>query len=348
MQSSSSFVNEKFSKQDQVALQELLAHPQKIVVTNHINPDGDAMGSALGWAQILEQLGHEVQVVVPNSYPHYLHWLPGNVAVVNAELEMGRAKTAFKEATLIFALDYNDPSRAGDLERPLLESTALKILVDHHQQPTGFAQLNFWDTSSCATAQLVFELAMMLGFEQYITTEVAHCLYTGILTDTGSFRFRSTSMRTHQIAAFCLNKGVNPDTVYNSLFNQSTIARFVLLGTMLARIEIFPAYHTALLYLKLEELEAAGYQKGDTEGFVNYGLNIAGIEFSAFFVERESLVKASFRSKSHFDVNAFSRAHFNGGGHINAAGGAYREGIERALEKFRDILPSCAQALQNV
>jgi bifunctional oligoribonuclease and PAP phosphatase NrnA len=342
------FENQQFSKQDLAALQSLLAQPKKIVVTNHINPDGDAMGSALGWAKILTQLGHQVQVIVPNAYPNYLHWLPGNADVIVAEMQMSQAKLAFKEAAVIFSLDYNDPSRAGDLEKLLVESTATKVLIDHHQQPTGFAQLNFWDTSSCATAQLVFELAAMMGWLTYITPDVAHCLYTGILTDTGSFRFRSTTARTHHIAAHCIQKGVDPDAVYNALFNQSTIARFKLLGTMLARIEIFPEYNTALLYLKLSELEAAGYEKGDTEGFVNYGLSIAGIQFSAFFVEREHLVKASFRSKAHFDVNAFARAHYNGGGHINAAGGAHKEGLESALTLFRKSLPNYASTLQNV
>ncbi len=342
------FENTSFSKKDLLALKELLSQPKQIVVTNHINPDGDAMGSALGWAGVLKQMGHEVQVVVPNSYPNYLFGLPGNAAVMVAELQMQAAKKLFATADLIFVLDYNDPSRAGDLEKYLTESPGIKVLVDHHQQPKAFADLNFSDTTSCATAQLIFELAVMLGCENYITKEVAECLYTGILTDTGSFRFKSTTARTHQIAAFCIAKGVDPDAIYNALFNQSTIARFKLLGTMLARMEIFSAYNTALLYLRLDELEAAGYEKGDTEGFVNYGLSIAGIQFAAFFIERENLVKVSFRSKAHFDVNTFARAHFNGGGHLNAAGGSHKESLDSALELFKSLLPEYAARLQEV
>jgi bifunctional oligoribonuclease and PAP phosphatase NrnA len=343
---SESFANSTFSLENISQLKALLLKSDKIAIVNHINPDGDAMGSALGLAGILKNLGHQqVQVVTPNDYPPNLHWLAGNELVLNAESDMALARNLLHEADLIFALDFNDPARAGDLEEALASSPAKKVLIDHHQEPTGFAQINFWDPASCATAQLVFELAFMMDWQDAISSELAACFYTGILTDTGSFRFSSTTAQTHQIAAWCLNKGVNPDLIFDALFNQNTTARFKLLGTMLNRMEIFPELQTVLLYLKKEEMEASGYQKGDTEGFVNYGLSISGIRFAAFFIERENLTKISFRSKGDFDVNTFSRAHFNGGGHRNAAGGSCKEGLTYGLNKFRNIIKEYQDAL---
>jgi phosphoesterase RecJ-like protein len=342
------FINTSFDTQALDQLKKLLQQANKIVIVNHINPDGDAMGSALGLASALKKaVSAEVQVITPNDYPPNLYFLPGNEAVLNAETDMGKARGLIHECDLLFALDFNDPGRAGDLEEAIKTSKATKVLIDHHQQPQKFANLEFWDPNSCATAQLTFELIWMLGWQKHIDQNLATCLYTGILTDTGSFRFASTTAQTHQIAAFCLSIGVDPDAIYDQLFNQNTAARFKLLGIMLNRMEIFPELKTVLLFLRKEELEMSGYQKGDTEGFVNYGLSISGIKFAGFFIERENLTKVSFRSKGDFDVNVFARAHFNGGGHRNAAGGSCKEGLDAGISKFKLALTDYQDALRN-
>ncbi|MCH8553829.1 MAG: bifunctional oligoribonuclease/PAP phosphatase NrnA [Schleiferiaceae bacterium] len=319
-------------------LKALLATPKKIVVTNHINPDGDAMGSALGWAGILTALGHHVEVIVPNEFPPFLNALPHASEVLIAEADFPKAKKAFNQAEVIFSLDYNAPNRAGVLEDLLLEATGTKVLIDHHQEPTGFSDIDFWDPTCCSTAQLVFELIEALGYTHLVNPGIARQIYTGILTDTGSFRFKTTTAKTHQIVAQLIAAGVNPDEVYNSIFNQNTPARFKLLGVMLNRMEILPQVNAALLYLTKEELQEAGYKKGDTEGFVNYGLSVLGIKVSAFFVERDNLIKASFRSIDDVNVNTFARTYFNGGGHINAAGGSSKDTMDVTLQKFKEAI----------
>ncbi len=328
-------------------LKELLAEPKKIVITTHRGPDGDAMGSSLGLYNYLLKKGHQVQVITPNDYPSFLHWMKGNDHVIQFVKEPEASERITNEAEIIFCLDFNTLNRI-DTFAPVVEQTkAFKVLIDHHQQPDEF-DFTLSDTSASSTAQLIYEFLDMFGDLEIIDQDIAECLYTGIMTDTGNFRFPSVTAKTHEIVAFLINKGAKHDKVYDLVNDNNSINRLNLLGYCLKeKLEVLPEYATAIISLTSDELNRFQYQKGDTEGVVNYALSIKGISVAAFFVEREGIVKISFRSKGDFSVNQLARDHFNGGGHINAAGGAYGIKVEEAIEKFRSILPVYQSLLTN-
>ena len=328
-------------------LKELLAEPKKIVITTHRGPDGDAMGSSLGLYNYLFKKGHQVQVITPNDYPSFLHWMKGNDHVIQFVKEPEAAERITKEAEIIFCLDFNTLSRI-DTFAPFVEQTkAFKVLIDHHQQPDEF-DFTLSDTSASSTAQLIYEFLDMFGDLDIIDQDIAECLYAGIMTDTGNFRFPSVTAKTHEIVAFLIKKGAKQDKVYDLVNDNNSINRLNLLGYCLKeKLEVLPEYATAIISLTSDELNRFQYQKGDTEGVVNYALSIKGISVAAFFVEREGIVKISFRSKGDFSVNQLARDHFNGGGHINAAGGSYGIKVEEAIEKFRSILPDYQSLLNN-
>jgi phosphoesterase RecJ-like protein len=319
-------------------LKEHLETPQRIVVTNHTNPDGDAMGSALGLAIALTKKGHIAQVVVPNAYPDFLKWLPGDEEVLVAESNMQEAEMIIGQAECIFHLDYNAYSRAGCMQNMLEKSSAVKVLIDHHQQPESWPDYIYSDTAMSSTAQMIYEWLAFNNWTNVIDEDIAQCLYTGLVTDTGSFRFAVTTSRTHRIAAELLGKGVKPNQVYDRVFDSNKIGRLRLLGAMLDKMEYLPDAAAAILYLAKPELMRYQYQKGDSEGFVNYGLSISGIRLSVFLREDKDMVKVSLRSKGNLDVNKLARKFFNGGGHANAAGGRLNLSMEHALEHTRKVI----------
>ena len=320
-------------------LKELLAKPKKIVITTHRGPDGDAMGSSLGLYNYLIQKGHQVQVITPNDYPSFLHWMKGNNHVIQFAKEPEAAERITLEAEIIFCLDFNTLSRIDTFAPVVEQAKAFKVLIDHHQQPDEF-DFTLSDTSACSTAQLIYEFLNMFGDIDAIDQDIADCLYAGIMTDTGNFRFSSVTAKTHEIVAFLISKGAQHDKVYDLVHDNNSVNRLKLLGYCLnEKLEVLSEYGTAIISLTSDELNRFQYQKGDTEGVVNYALSIEGISVAAFFVERDGIVKISFRSKEDFSVNQLARDHFNGGGHINAAGGAFGTKVEEAIEKFKSILP---------
>ena len=320
-------------------LKELLAEPKKIVITTHRGPDGDAMGSSLGLYNYLIQKGHQVQVITPNDYPSFLNWMKGNNHVIQFVKEPEAAERITLEADIIFCLDFNTLSRIGNFAPVVKQTKAFKVLIDHHQQPDEF-DFTLSDTTACSTAQLIYEFIDMFGDLDAIDQDIAECLYAGIMTDTGNFRFPSVTAKTHEIVAFLIIRGAQHDKVYDLINDKNSVNRLNLLGYCLnEKLEVLPDYATAIISLTCDELNRFQYQKGDTEGVVNYALSIEGISLAAFFVEREGIVKISFRSKGDFSVNQFARDHFKGGGHINAAGGTFGTKVEEAIEKFKSILP---------
>ena len=325
---------EEFNK-----LKELLAEPKKIVITTHRGPDGDAMGSSLGLYNYLIQKGHQVQVITPNDYPSFLNWMKGNNHVIQFVKEPEAAERITSDAEIIFCLDFNTLSRIGAFANVVEQTKAFKVLIDHHQQPDEF-DFTLSDTTACSTAQLIYEFLDMFGDLDSINQDIAECLYAGIMTDTGNFRFPSVTAKTHEIVASLITRGAQHYKVYDLINENNSVNRLNLLGYCLnKKLEVLPDYATAIISLNCDELNRFQYQKGDTEGIVNYALSIEGVSLAAFFVEREGIVKISFRSKGDFSVNQLARDHFNGGGHINAAGGAYGKKVEEAIEKFRSILP---------
>ena len=318
----------------------LLSKPQNIVIVPHKNPDGDAIGSTLALWHFLKNKGQKVHVIVPNDYPKFLKWMPGHEQILNFEKENSQATALIKEATLIFTLDFNHLSRIGQMEPMLTDSHANMIMVDHHQAPSDYARYMYSDVTMSSTCEMIYNFIEFLGDDDKITPEMAICLYTGIMTDTGSFKYASTTSRTHEVVAALIDKGAENTKAHNLVYDTNTPNRLHLLGCALKNMVILEDYNTAYITLSQDELETYGYQKGDTEGFVNYGLTLHGIYFAVIFIENkeEGIVKISFRSEGEFSVNEFARKHFNGGGHTNAAGGRSDISLQETIEYFVSIL----------
>lgn len=322
-------------------IQSLLSTPKKITIVCHRNPDGDAMGSSLGLLLFLKQLQHQVTFISPNEYPDFLAWLPNATQTVIFEREYDKALPLLQNSDYIFTLDFNALHRTGDAMQKVLETLSNPmIMIDHHQLPDSYAKYTFSDVNYGSTCQMVYDFINALGYNHLINKDIASCLYTGIVTDSGSFRFPKTTPQTHQCVADLIDKGVNNSEIHNLLFDNSSYERLQLLGKALQNLKILPQYNASYITLSQEELNAFNYKKGDTEGIVNYGLSIQGVIVTAIFIENkeEGIVKISFRSQGDFDVNEFARKYFNGGGHINAAGGKSFSSLEETVNQFITIL----------
>ncbi len=332
------------------AVRILLSRPKKIVIVPHKNPDGDAVGSTLALYFYLNGKGHSATVVVPNDYPKFLKWLPGNEAVLNFEKQNTQAKEKLEEAEIIFTLDFNHLGRSGQMA-PLLEaSKATFVMIDHHQEPDTYAKITYSDVNMSSTCEMVYNFIEYLGDLEAITPEMANCIYTGIMTDTGSFKYSSTTSRTHRIAAVLIDKGASNTSIHNKVFDTNTPSRLHLLGCALKNMVILEDYRTVYITLSQAELDLYGHQKGDTEGFVNYGLTLDGICFALIFIENkeEGIIKISLRSEGDFSVNEFARKHFNGGGHMNAAGGKSDVSMEETVSNFLGYLTAYKEELTQV
>ncbi|WP_273566506.1 DHH family phosphoesterase [Maribacter halichondriae] len=335
--------------EDIQTVKQLLSVPQKIVIVPHKNPDGDAIGSTLALWHYLNNTGQEATIIAPNDYPKFLKWMPGNEHILNFERENSQAREKIDAATLIFTLDFNHLGRIGQMESFLEKSTATFIMIDHHQSPADYALITYSDVTMSSTCEMVYNFIASLGDTDKITPEIADCLYTGIMTDTGSFKFASTTSRTHIVVADLIEKGARNTTIHHQIYDTNSPNRLHLLGCALKNMVILENYRTAYITLSQEELDAYGYQKGDTEGFVNYGLTLEGIIFAVIFIENkeEGIIKISFRSVGEFSVNEFARAHFDGGGHDNAAGGRSELSLPETATRFESLLNSYKNQLKS-
>lgn len=341
-------------------IKELLSARKTIAIVTHKNPDGDAMGSSLGLYNYLLRKGHRAHVITPNGYPAFLQWLPGNDKVIEysenpARLNSrsggpARAEVLLKKADIIFCLDFNALRRINELGALVKKSKAIKILIDHHLQPEKFARYILCDKRSCSTAQLVFDFIVALGDKKLINRKIANCLYTGIMTDSLNFKISTTTAHTHRVAADLIEAGAQNNLAYSNVYDTNTESRIRLLGHCLVKeMKVLKEYNAAFIALSASDLKKFNFQKGDTEGVVNYPLSIDGIRFSALFTEMSAKsgyasggkdeIKISFRSSGNFDVNKFARKHFSGGGHLNAAGGEAHTTLDEAVTKFVSILP---------
>ena len=334
---------------DITALKTLLSTPQKIVIVPHKNPDGDAIGSTLALCHFLKNSGHKSTIVSPNDYPKFLKWMPGNEHILNFEKENYQSKDRIKEATIVFTLDFNHLGRIGQMQSILETCDATMVMVDHHQAPSDYAAIMYSDTSMSSTCEMVYNLIEYLDGTTQITSEIANCLYTGIMTDTGSFKFASTTSRTHEVIADLIQKGAKNTEIHHHIYDSNRPSRLHLLGCALKNMVILQEYNTVYITLSQEELDTYNYQKGDTEGFVNYGLTLEGIKFAVIFIENkeEGILKISLRSVGDFSVNEFSRKHFQGGGHDNAAGGKSDLSMEETTAYFKSLLPNYKEQLRK-
>ena len=331
-------------------IKELLSIPKNVVLVPHKNPDGDAMGASLAMYHFLMLKGHLVTVVSPNDYPDFLKWLPNSKEVLKFDMQNRQSKKAIDEASIIFLLDFNALHRVGsDMENTLKEFEGEFIMIDHHQEPDAVAKYLFSDTSICSTCQMVYHFLEKLDAIDAIDAPIATSLYTGIMTDTGSFRFPSTTSTTHKIIADLIDKGANNALIHNNVYDTNSYGRLQLLGRALSNLTVIEKLKTAYITLTQQELDDFNYQKGDTEGVVNYALSLEGIIFAVIFIEdvEQKIIKISFRSKGSFSVNKFARNHFNGGGHDNAAGGRSEISLDATISKFLNVLPDYKTELLN-
>ncbi|PNW26735.1 DHH family phosphoesterase [Formosa algae] len=323
-------------------IQALLSIPKQIIIVPHKNPDGDAMGSTLALYHYLKANNHNALVMSPNDYPDFLKWLPGDDTVLKYDSETERCNTLLQEADLIFTLDFNALHRVGHMGDMIAKSEAIKLMIDHHQQPDDYAAYVFSDVTMSSTCEMVYRFIEMLGDDNKITADIATCLYTGIMTDTGSFRFPSTTSKTHYIIGKLIEVGANNAQIHNNIYDTNSYEKLQLLGCALSNLKVIPELRTAYITLSQDELNQFDFKKGDTEGFVNYGLSLNNIIFAAIFIEhrQDNIIKISLRSKGDFSVNEFSRQYFEGGGHTNAAGGKSDLSLNETIEKFISILPN--------
>ena len=322
-------------------LKKALKNAQNIVIVTHWSPDGDAMGSSLGLYHFLLKLGKKPQVIIPNDYPDFLEWLPGSKKVINFQKDEKKALSLIAKTDLVFTLDFNSFKRLEKLGEILLKSEAPAVLIDHHQQPDDYPAYYFNDVKACSTCELVYDFMKVLGKQVLMDRNIASCLYTGIMTDTGSFRYPCVTAHTHEVIAGLLQTGIRPGDIHSAVYDSYSLQRLKLLGYALnEKLTITPDHPVAYFVLNEKELNRFNYKKGDTEGLVNYPFSIKGIQVCALFTETDNQVKISLRSKGKVDVNKFARAHFNGGGHINAAGGKSPLNLEETEAKFVKLVGS--------
>lgn len=321
---------------------------ENIVIISHVNPDGDAIGSSLAMYHFLFSISKNVTVIVPDSIPPFLTWMSGSKEVLIYNKMKEEADEKLAKADLIMALDLNTINRVGRMADAVDLSPAKKILVDHHPNPGGFCQLVISHPEICSTAEMVFRLICRMGHFSEINLPCAECIYVGMMTDTGAFTYNSNNTEVYVIIAELIKKGINKDAIYNNVYNTYSADRFRLMGLALnKKMKIYPEYKAALITLTNEEQTEYNFRKGDCEGFVNIPLSIDGIIFSAFFRQDDEKIRISFRSQGTFPVNKFSAENFNGGGHLNAAGGESLLSMEETIQKFESILPKYKEFLEE-
>ena len=315
-------------------IKDLLLDKSKILITTHVNPDGDAIGSSLGLYNFLIKLGHEVIVVVPNDYPDYLKWMKSDKKILNFSDNTDKVQKLINDIQIIFCLDFNNLSRINELGKLIEKSNAKKVLIDHHLNPDHFYDFKYHDVNASATAELVYDLISYID-DNLIDKDISDCIYTGILTDTGSFRFSSTTSKVHRIIAKLLDAGVKSEKIGKKIYESNSFDKLKLLGYSLSeKLEIICNGKVAYVVLTRKDLLNHNYRKGDTEGIVNYALSILGVNMAVLIIETKDRIKFSFRSSGNFSVNKFANKYFNGGGHKNAAGGSIEDKLSVALNIF--------------
>jgi phosphoesterase RecJ-like protein len=326
----------------------LLKEPKSIVIVMHQKPDADAMGSCLGLYHVLYALGHSVTVISPTNWAEWLGWMPGAESVIDYELNTPKSNELLERADWIFCLDFNVLHRTRKMSGPIEKAPGIHILIDHHQQPQkDVFTYGISDTSKSSASEMVFDFIESAGLANKINQAVAECLYAGVMTDTGSFRFSSASASVHRMVAVLKDTGLDHSKVHENLFDNFLENRLRFIGhALINRLEVLYEYNTALISIPWKDLVKFQIRTGDTEGLVNYGLTIQGIKFAALIIDRDEEIKCSFRSKGGFDVNQFARNYFEGGGHRNAAGGRSNETLDETILRFRASLKENALQLQ--
>ena len=319
------------------SFKKIITDNYSFIITTHRGPDGDAMGSSMAMYNLLVNLKKDVNVIIPNSFPNFLSWLPNIKNVINHEENNSDTTNIFSEVDVIIMLDFNDLSRIQNLESYVTNSNAKKILIDHHQDPDlSICDLSFCDTTYSSTCELLYMILNQAKFN--LTKNIADCLYTGILTDTGSFKFSCTTKNTHISVGDLISKGVNATEINNLIYNNYSHDRIKLLGhCLINKLKIYNN-SSAIISLSEDELKKFNFKKGDTEGIINYALSIKEVIFAVFIVEKDNIVKLSFRSLGNINVQEISKRYFGGGGHFNAAGAKSDLSLDKTIIKVENII----------
>ena len=320
-------------------IKEILDNAKSIVITTHKSPDGDAIGSSLALYHFLKKNNKEVSVIVPDAFPDFLNWMAETENIIHYDTQTEVAEEIIGKSDLIFSLDYNALNRIGNLSEPIGKASATKIVIDHHQDPKDFADHYIVNTECCSTAQLIYEFIENLGELDKLDKTIGECIYCGIMTDTGSFRYPSTTSKTHKVIAHLIELGTDGSKIHQEVYDTYSEHRLRLLGYALTeKMKVFPEHNAAYISLSQEELKRFSFKKGDSEGLVNYPLSINGIKFTVLITEKEDNISLSFRSKDDCYVNKIANEHFSGGGHIYAAGGMLETSLEEAIKKVEDVI----------
>lgn len=319
-------------------IKDLLSSPKRIAITTHQRPDGDAMGSSLGLFHYLTALGHKVKIVSPTPYAEYLAWMPGAKDIIVGPEDKDLAEWTFEGADAIFCLDFNALHRINEFEKPVKDSMGKKIMIDHHMDPQEFYDYQYWDDKASSTAEMIFRLMEELDHLGYLSKDVATSLYTGIMTDTGSFRFTSTTPRVHRMVARMMETGINVNEIYDNIMSNSSVDRLKFIGHCLTeRLKVVPELNTAYMMVPKEVFKTYNIKTGETEGLVNYALGIRNVKLGVLMTVQDNIVKLSFRSRGQ--VNSAQLAgNFGGGGHFYASGGKSTGTLDETEKKLLALL----------
>ena len=314
----------------------------------HQKPDPDAMGSSLGLYNFLLQFGHDITVISPTNWATWLNWMPGADEVLDYELERDKCNAILDEADWLFCLDFNIFSRTKHLSSKLQQLKCIRLLIDHHQQPdTVNFEYGISNTAKSSTCEMVYDFIVESGNEDKIDIAIAECLYSGVMADTGSFRFPAASAGVHKMVADLKARGLQHTKVHENIYDNFLENRLRFIGhVLLHRMEVYYEYNTALIAVSKKDLLRYQVKTGDTEGLVNYPLSIQGIKLAALVIDRDEERKWSFRSKGDFDTNSFARKYFEGGGHYNASGGRSSESLDKTIQQFMVAMKENSSILQ--
>ncbi len=312
---------------------------EKIVIVAHVSPDGDAIGSSLGFYHFLRSKKKEVNIIVPNAFPEFLKWMSGAQDILFYDQNKDLADKLLSEADIICCLDFNALKRIDTMADAVKNASACKLMVDHHPFPEDFCGITMSYPALSSTSELIFRLISRMGYLDDISKEGAECIYTGMMTDTGGFTYNSNNREIYFIISELLSKKIDKDDIYRKVYSTYSESRLRLMGYILySKMKVYPEYHSALISLSNEELKEFNYIKGDSEGFVNIPLTIKGVEFVVFFREDKDMIKLSLRSVGKFPCNKFAAEYFGGGGHLNASGGEFYGTMSEAIEIFKQGL----------
>ena len=328
-------------------IKSLLSEKKDIVIIPHKNPDGDAIGASTGLRFYLDNFNHNIEIISPNQFPDFLKWMDAENSIkIFSEDENCTQKIL--NADLIFTLDFNNLVRISAMKNYVENSSAKIIMIDHHENPSDYADIMYSVPEMSSTCEMIYHFIDKLGDMDKIDQNISKSLYAGIMTDTGSFKFPSTTHITHKVVSNLLKTGISHAEIHNQIYDNNKFERVQLLSFALSKITIIENLNTCYISLTQKDLDRFNYEKGDTEGIVNYGLSIKNIKFAVIFMEnsKENVIRISLRSRGNFDVNEFSKNIFGGGGHKNAAGAISKKTLNQTIDYFKESLDNYKNLLK--